>query len=114
MFAGSARAPRDVPMVSAGRAGTTGVPSTTVTSAPPEAFFAGPGGPPLAGAVFDPSAGGAGLRARGHGGDMRPLGRVSSSSPVRSSPVALEVTAVGEAPLEPPGLSVRLSKPSSL
>jgi hypothetical protein len=44
------------------------------------------------------------------GGAMMP----SCSSSIRSSPVALDVTTVGEPPPEPSGLSVRLSKPSSL
>jgi hypothetical protein len=45
---------------------------------------------------------------------MMSLGCASRSSPIRSSPVALDVTTVGEPPPKPSGLSVRLSKPSSL
>jgi hypothetical protein len=57
-----------------------------------------------------------GLRGTRLGGAaMMPLGRVSWSSPMgSSSPASLEVTIVGEAPPEPSGPFVRLSKPSSL
>ncbi len=48
------------------------------------------------------------------GGAMMSLVSASCSSPIKSSPVALDVTTVGEPPPEPSGLSVRLSKPSSL
>jgi hypothetical protein len=47
------------------------------------------------------------------GGAMMSLVRASWSS-MRLSSEAREVTTVGEPPLEPSGLSVRLSKPSSL
>ena len=47
------------------------------------------------------------------GGAMMSLDRASWSS-ITSSPVAREVTTVGEPPPEPSGLSVRLSKPSLL
>jgi len=71
---------------------------------------------------------GAGLRAGFLGGAMMslvPMSSVMSGAPVistdvvswssiRSSPVVREVTMVGEPPPRPPGLSVRLSKPSSL
>ena len=50
------------------------------------------------------------------GGATTSLGRLSwsSSTPIRSSPLDLEDTTVGEAPPEPSDLSVRLAKPSSL
>jgi hypothetical protein len=124
------RAPRAEPMVSAGSAGT---PSTMVSST-----AAGPrsaeGSCPLADAPFaetplpavppdtasscDSVSADADLAAVGlgdgcRGGAMTPLGRVSRSSPVRSSSLALEVTTVGVPLPEPSGLSVPLSKPSS-
>jgi hypothetical protein len=112
-------------------AGSAGTPSTMVSSTaagPPlaeESFLlAGtpfaetppPAGPPdtassgSASAEADPAA--AGLDDGSLGGAMTPVGRVSSS-PIRSSSVALEVTTVGVPPPEPSGLSVPLSKPSS-
>src|SRR5271165_2181902 len=78
----------------------SGVPSDAASS----------GGPDLAGADLA-AVGRCGDRL---GGAMMPLGCVSCSLPIRSSPVALDVTTVGEPPPEPSGLSVRLSKPSSL
>jgi hypothetical protein len=50
------------------------------------------------------------------GGATTSPGRLSwsSSTPIRSSPLDLEDTTVGEAPPEPSDLSLRLSKPSSL
>jgi hypothetical protein len=65
---------------------------------------------------------GADLRAGLLGDVMMSLVTVSSVmsadwlswSSIRSSSVAREVTMVGEPPPRPPGLSVRLSKPSSL
>jgi hypothetical protein len=69
------------------------------------------GGSVLAGADLDAP----GLRgARLGGAAMTPVGPVSWSSMRSSSPVSLEVTIVGEAPPEPLGPFVRLSKPSSL
>lgn len=119
------------------------MPSTTVASAAAREALLASAGPPLACALFVPpgpplaaagrapgarrprsaltpdraesggaATGGAGLRGPCGGGAMMPLGRVSWSSLVRSS--ALDVTAVGEARPELSGLSVRLSKPSSL
>jgi hypothetical protein len=131
--------PRDELTVSAGSAG---MPSTSVAStgsgravslaaevlAPASCF-------PVAGAPFaetlppalpsdTASSGlaGAGLRAGLLGDVMMSLVTVSSVmsadwlswSSIRSSSVAREVTMVGEPPPRPPGLSVRLSKPSSL
>jgi hypothetical protein len=65
--------------------------------------------------VAVPDLGASGLRgARLGGAAMMPVGRVSWSSSIRSSSVVLEVTIVGEAPPEPSGPFVRLSKPSSL
>src|SRR5690242_3576976 len=127
--AGSLDLPRAGPMVSAGSAG---MPSTSVAST-----GAGRAGSPAAAAPFavtsppalpseasSPDAGfaGAGLRAGLLGGAMMSLVTVSSVmsadwvswSSIRSSPVAREVTMVGEPPPRPPDLSVRLSKPSSL
>lgn len=121
------RPPRDIPMVSAGSAGT---PSAAVASAAGRAgSFTVAADPPL---VARParvpsdtaSSGGAamagadlaavGFCGDGLGGTTMPPGCASCSSPIRSSSVALDVTTVGEPPPEPSGLSVRLSKPSSL
>jgi hypothetical protein len=120
------RLPRDVPMVSAGSAGT---PSATVASAAGRAgSFTVAADPPLvarparvpsdAASSGGAAMAGAGLAAVGFcgdglGGTTMPPG-CASSSPIRSSSVALDVTTVGEPPPEPSGLSVRLSKPSSL
>jgi hypothetical protein len=121
------RLPRDVPMVSAGSAG---MPSAAVASAAGRAgSFTVAADPPLvarpACAPSDTASSGgaamagAGLAAVGFcgdglGGTTMPPGCASCSSPIRSSSVALDVTTVGEPPPEPSGLSVRLSKPSSL
>ena len=120
-------------MVSAGSAGT---PSTIVSSAAGRALSVAV---PLAGASSLPAAGvpfgetpppavpsDAVIVARGGsrlglaacsvtawGGAMMSLVRESWSS-MRLSSEAREVTTVGEPPPEPSGLSVRLSKPSSL
>ena len=120
------RLPRDVPMESAGSAGT---PSATVASAAGRAgSFTVAADPPLvvrparvpsdAASSGGAAMAGAGLAAVGFccdglGGTTMPPG-CASSSPIRSSSVALDVTTVGEPPPEPSGLSVRLSKPSSL
>jgi hypothetical protein len=70
---------------------------------------------PFGAAVLTEAGRPAGLRAVRLDAAMMSDGRVSwSLSPSRSSPSAREVTMVGEAPPEPPGLFVRLSKPSSL
>src|SRR6185437_6729227 len=118
--AGSLDLPRAGPTVSAGSAG---MPSTSVAST-----GAGRAGSPAAGVPFavtsppalpseasspDADFAGAGLRAGLLGGAMMSADWVSWSS-IRSSPVAREVTMVGEPPPRRPGLSVRLSKPSSL
>jgi hypothetical protein len=123
------RVPRAEPMVSAGSAGTPSTMVSSIAAGPPlaeESFLlagapfaetpppAGPSGTASSGsasAEADPAA--ADLDDGSLGGAMTPLGRVSCSSPIRSSSVALEVTTVGVPPPEPSGLSAPLSKPSS-
>ena len=119
-------------MVSAGSAGTR---STTVSSAADRVLsvavlLAGTSSLPPAGVPFGetpppavPSDGVSSLAAGAGlagcllrdclGGAMMSLVRASWSS-MRLSSEAREVTTVGELPPEPSGLSVRLSKPSSL
>jgi len=123
------RVPRAEPMVSAGSAGTPSTMVSSIAAGPPlaegcfllaDAPFAET--PPPAGPSDTASSGSAsaeagpaaaGLDDGSLGGAMTPVGRVSCSSPIRSSSVALEVTTVGVPPPEPSGLSVPLSKPSS-
>jgi hypothetical protein len=132
-------AAREDPMVSAGSAGTplAAVPLAGASSFPPAGVPFGETPPPalpsdtassgeavlpvsdlawsdlaaseLAGSVLA----GVGLRDGCLGGAMMSLVRVSWSSK-RLSSAAREVTTVGEPPPEPSGLSLRLSKPSSL
>jgi hypothetical protein len=118
-------------MVSAGNAGT---PSTTVSSAgralsgaaplarvssrPPAGVPFGETPPPAvpsdAASSLATGAGLPGCLLRAcRGGAMMSLVRESWSS-VRLSSEGREVTTVGEPPPEPSGLSLRLSKPSSL
>jgi hypothetical protein len=73
--------------------------------------LAGPA--PLAGAVVTGTAPAAGVRGVRLGG-AGPLPDAEVSPSLSSSSPAHEVTMVGEAPPEPSGLLVRLSKPSSL
>jgi hypothetical protein len=120
------RLPRDVPMLSAGSAGTA---SAMVSAAGRAGSFTVAADPPLvarparvpsdAASSGGAAMAGAGLAAVGFcgdglGGTTMPPGCASCSSPIRSSSVALDVTTVGEPPPDPSGLSVRLSKPSSL
>jgi hypothetical protein len=121
-------------MVSAGSAGTplAAAPLAGASSFPPAGVPFGETPPPalpsdmassgeavLAGAVLAGSElavsvfAGVGLRDGCLGGAMMSLVRVSWSSK-RLSSAAREVTTVGEPPPEPSGLSLRLSKPSSL
>ena len=137
-------AAREDPMVSAGSAGTPSAIVASTAAGPPLAAAGVPlaeaSSFPPAGVPFGetpPSAvpsdaasssdavlaradlAAVGLRGGCLGGAMMPLGHVSwssigSSPSIRSSSAAREVTTVGEPPPEPSGLSVRLSKPSSL
>jgi hypothetical protein len=123
------RVPRAEPMLSAGSAGTPSTMVSSIAVGPPlaeESFLlAGapfaetplPAGPSATASSGSASAEAgpavAGLDDGSLGGAMTLLGRVSRSSPMRSSSVALEVTTVGVPLPEPSGLSVPLSKPSS-